>query len=106
MGQIRFTTPDGDLLLETPMGKRDTVMETAVREGVPGIEAECGGAMSCGTCHVFVASECADEFEPAEPDELEMIAGLDNSTERSRLSCQLIPITPDSPLAVTVPDAG
>ena len=35
----------------------DSVMETAVRNGVPGIVAECGGSLSCATCHVFVAPD-------------------------------------------------
>lgn len=66
----------------------DSVMETAVRNGVPGIVAECGGSLSCATCHVFV---CADSvFPPMEDLEDDMLDGTAVDREsNSRLSCQL-----------------
>lgn len=68
----------------------ESVMATAVKNGVPGIIGECGGNASCATCHVWVR----DEFLPllAEPqgdeeDLLEM--GVSDRREGSRLSCQI-----------------
>ncbi|WP_370288251.1 2Fe-2S iron-sulfur cluster-binding protein [Nocardioides sp.] len=68
----------------------DTVMETAVRHGVPGIVAECGGSLSCATCHVIVDPAQADLLDPMDDMEDEMLYGA--ATERSatsRLSCQI-----------------
>jgi ferredoxin, 2Fe-2S len=59
-----------------------SVMEGAVRNGVPGIDAECGGACACGTCHVNV--------DPAKQEaEATMLELGHDVTETSRLSCQI-----------------
>jgi 2Fe-2S ferredoxin len=68
----------------------ESVMATAVKNGVPGIIGECGGNASCGTCHVFVH----EEFMPVvgQPNELEedlLEMGVDDRRENSRLSCQI-----------------
>jgi 2Fe-2S ferredoxin len=68
----------------------DTVMATAVRNGVPGIVAECGGNCSCATCHVWVAEEFASAVGPPgdmEEDLLDM--GVSERRTTSRLSCQI-----------------
>jgi 2Fe-2S ferredoxin len=68
----------------------DTVMATAVRNGVPGIVAECGGNCSCATCHVWVAEEFAPAVGPPgdmEEDLLDM--GVSERRSTSRLSCQI-----------------
>jgi 2Fe-2S ferredoxin len=65
----------------------DSVMNAAVRGGVPGIEGECGGEMSCATCHVYV--EDPTIFISPSPDELDLLELADDRTERSRLGCQL-----------------
>jgi 2Fe-2S ferredoxin len=79
----------------------DSVMETAVRNGVPGIVAECGGSLSCATCHVFV---CADSvFPPMEDLEDDMLDGTAVDREvNSRLSCQLK--LSDADIRVTTPE--
>ncbi len=82
----------------------DSVMITAVRNGVPGIIGECGGNASCATCHVWVR----DEFIPlvgepgaTEEDLLEM--GVSDRRDGSRLSCQ-IKVTPElDGLTVDIP---
>ena len=89
MPHVTYVLPDGS---ETTLDARDgdSVMETAVKNGIRGIVAECGGACSCATCHVFV-----DEAYTAlvgGPGDLEddMLDGA--ATERrsnSRLSCQI-----------------
>ncbi|MET3352245.1 2Fe-2S iron-sulfur cluster-binding protein [Xanthobacter autotrophicus] len=73
--------------VEGPEGA--TAMETAVRNGVPGIVAECGGACACATCHVYVDEAWADKV--GEPSEMEE-GMLDFATDvrpTSRLSCQI-----------------
>jgi ferredoxin, 2Fe-2S len=82
----------------------DSVMETAVRNGVPGIVAECGGSLSCATCHVFVREDCLDKLTPMEPMEDEMLYGtVVEREENSRLSCQL-KLTEGMDLYVTTPE--
>ena len=66
-----------------------TVMEAAIRNAVPGIEAECGGACACATCHVHVDEAwraVVGEPSPMEEDMLDF--GFD-VRENSRLSCQI-----------------
>ncbi len=82
----------------------DSVMETAVRSGVPGIVAECGGSLSCATCHVFVDPVDLESLPPMEDMEDEMLYGAAvDRTDRSRLSCQ-IRVTDDMDLHVTTPE--
>jgi ferredoxin, 2Fe-2S len=82
----------------------DSVMETAVRNGVPGIVAECGGSMSCATCHVFVDPAGFAALPPMAEMEDEMLDGTAvERRETSRLSCQ-IRVTEDMDLHVTTPE--
>ena len=82
----------------------DSVMETAVRNGVPGIVAECGGSLSCATCHVFVDESQLDQLPEMDEMEDEMLYGAAVDREdNSRLSCQ-IPITEGMDLKVTTPE--
>ena len=67
-----------------------TVMEGARDNNIPGIEADCGGACACSTCHVYVAPEWVEklpEIDPMEEDMLEFAFEPDET--RSRLTCQL-----------------
>ena len=66
-----------------------TVMEAAVKNQVPGIDAECGGACSCATCHVYV--EDAWKEVTGEPEEMEedMLDFAFDVRSNSRLSCQI-----------------
>jgi len=66
-----------------------TVMENAIRNGIPGIDAECGGACSCATCHVYVDDawmEAAGDPQPMEEDMLDFAFDV---RPNSRLSCQI-----------------
>lgn len=68
----------------------ESVMSAAVRSGVPGIVGECGGQLSCATCHVWVKEEFCDRVGgpgDVEADLLDM--GVTDFTERSRLGCQI-----------------
>ena len=81
-----------------------TVMENAIRNSVPGIEAECGGACACATCHVYV--DDAWSMTVGEPDVMEedMLDFAYDVKPTSRLSCQ-IKVTPElDGLVVRVPE--
>lgn len=68
----------------------DSVMETAVRNGVPGIVGECGGSLSCATCHVFVSPETAELLDEMSDLEDGMLDGTAvDRRDDSRLSCQI-----------------
>ena len=66
-----------------------TLMETALRNGVPGIVAECGGACACATCHVYVAPEWAEIVGKPSAMEEDMLDFAADVRPNSRLSCQI-----------------
>ena len=66
-----------------------TVMEGAVRNLVPGIDADCGGACACATCHVFVDPAWIEKTGRAEAMEESMLDFAEGVQETSRLSCQI-----------------
>jgi len=74
MSTVIFTSASGDVV-EIDATPGDSVMETAVRNGVLGIVAECGGSLSCATCHVFVDQEDLATLPEAEEMEDEMLWG-------------------------------
>ena len=103
MTRIVFRTPQGtDRECEAEIG--ESLMAVARTHAIHGIEAECGGALSCGTCHVYLtapASAVLPARSEAESSMLEVVAGERRSN--SRLACQ-IAITPDlSGLFVEIP---
>lgn len=103
MAQITYTDTTGDARTVTAT-VGDSVMETAVRNGVPGIVAECGGSLSCATCHVFVDDADFAGLPPMEDMEDEMLYGTAVDREHnSRLSCQLR-LTEELELFVTTPE--
>lgn len=89
MPTINFTCPDGTpRSVDARVGA--SVMETAVKFGVPGIVGECGGGLSCATCHVYVDADDIDLTGPAGDFEEEMLEdAVTPPTELSRLSCQI-----------------
>lgn len=66
-----------------------TVMENAIRNAVPGIEAECGGACACATCHVYVDEAWVGVTGSPEPMEEDMLDFAYDLRPTSRLSCQI-----------------
>lgn len=77
--------------VDVPVG--DSLMEGAIRNGVPGIEADCGGALACATCHVYVPPKWAAETGAPTEDERDMLECANDVDARSRLSCQIV-VTP------------
>ncbi len=71
-----------------------TVMENAVKNSVPGIEAECGGACACATCHVYVDDTWVEKTGSPDAMEEDMLDFASEPKPTSRLSCQ-IKVTPE-----------
>lgn len=90
MPKIRFVDPEGAAhIIDASTGQ--SVMDVAVNADIAGIDAECGGEMACGTCHVYVDEEWMDTLPAQSDDEREAIDTLVVSEVRpqSRLSCQI-----------------
>jgi 2Fe-2S ferredoxin len=88
MPQVTFVQYDGTkhvVAAEEGM----SVMEVAVRNGVPGINADCGGACACGTCHVYTSPEWAEVLGVPLEDEEAMLEMVEERRPTSRLSCQM-----------------
>ena|ERR1700733_3877553 len=104
MPQMNFTLKDGSKV-SVECNEGDTVMQIATFNGLPGVEAVCGGFCSCATCHVYLADAWIGRLPPPSPDENEMLDGT--AADRlpgSRLACQ-IKITADlSGLEVRMPE--
>ena len=66
-----------------------TVMEGAVQNNIPGIDADCGGGMACATCHVYVKDEWFDKINKKSEGEDDMIDQAYEPKKSSRLSCQI-----------------
>ena len=66
-----------------------TVMEGAVQNNIPGIDADCGGSMACATCHVYVKEEWFNKLPKKEDGEEDMLDMAHEPNKFSRLSCQL-----------------
>ncbi len=67
-----------------------TVMEGAVQNNIPGIDADCGGGCACATCHVYVDEKWLNKLPKKEPSEQDMLDLAIEPTSSSRLSCQII----------------
>ena len=81
-----------------------TVMEGAIQNDIPGIDADCGGSMACATCHVYVEEKWLDKISKAEEAEVDMIDMAFEPKKNSRLSCQLIVSDELNGLTVTTPE--
>ena len=66
-----------------------TVMEGAIQNNIPGIDADCGGSMACATCHVYVKEEWFNKLPKKEDGEEDMLDMAYEPNKFSRLSCQL-----------------
>lgn len=73
--------------VEVPVGR--SVMEGAVKNNIPGIDAECMGACACATCHVYVDPKWMPALSPCSDQEGTLIEYVENVQENSRLSCQI-----------------
>ncbi|ADZ72501.1 2Fe-2S iron-sulfur cluster-binding protein [Polymorphum gilvum] len=88
--------------ITSPEGQ--SLMETATMAGIPGIDADCGGACACATCQVYVAEEWVGKLPPIAEAEANMLEFAANRQANSRLACQ-IRLTPElDGLTVTTPE--
>ena len=81
-----------------------SVMEGAIQNNIPGIDADCGGSMACATCHVYVEDKWFNKLPKAEDGEVDMIDMAFEPKKNSRLSCQLIITDEMDGLEVTTPE--
>lgn len=103
MPLVKFVDRDGvDAQVEIDDGI--SVMEGAVQAGIEGIDADCGGQLSCATCHVYVSEDWLDRVPPMSEDEDALLDFAADRRATSRLCCQLI-VGPDlAGLEVHVPE--
>ena len=80
-----------------------TVMEGAVQNNIPGIDADCGGGMACVTCHVYVKDEWFDKLPNKEEGEEDMLDMAFEPKQNSRLSCQIVVSDELDGLIVNIP---
>ena len=81
-----------------------SVMEGAVKNNIPGIDADCGGACACATCHVYVDAAWMDKVGPAQSMEESMLDFAEEVKPNSRLSCQIKVTDELDGLVVTTPE--
>ena len=81
-----------------------TVMEGAVQNDIPGIDADCGGGMACATCHIYVKEEWWDKLPNKEDGEEDMLDMAYEPNKFSRLSCQIIVSDELDGLVVNIPE--
>ena len=103
MAKITFIAHDGTRF-EVDAVNGSTVMENAIKNAVPGIEAECGGACACATCHVYVDDAWTEKTGGPEAMEEDMLDFAYDVQPGSRLSCQVKVSDELDGLVVKVPE--
>ena len=89
MAKIKYIEHNGkEHVVEVQNGL--TVMEGAVQNDIPGIDADCGGGMACATCHVYVKEDWLNKLPKKEDGEEDMLDMAFEPKKNSRLSCQII----------------
>lgn len=103
MPKITYIAADGaETVVDAPAGS--TVMENAIKHMVSGIEAECGGACACATCHVYVDEAWTGVTGSPEPMEEDMLDFAYDVQPTSRLSCQIKVTDAMDGLIVRIPE--
>jgi ferredoxin, 2Fe-2S len=102
MAEITFVEADGTVrVVNAPAGL--TLMEVGKHNNIRGIDADCGGACACATCHVYVGEEWRDRLEPPGFGEMEMLEFVTGPGPGSRLSCQIRVTEKEDGLILRVP---
>jgi len=88
MTKITFISPNDEKnTVAAKVGS--TLMEAAVDNDIPGIDADCGGGCACATCHVILPDDFMTAVPAMDEDEQYLLDFLDNRQKNSRLSCQV-----------------
>jgi len=82
-----------------------SIMEAAVQNMVPGIDADCGGACACATCHVYVDAAWMEKLKARDDMEESMLDFAEDVKDTSRLSCQILMTDELDGITVTTPEA-
>ena len=83
----------------------ESIMEAAIKNSIPGIDADCGGACACATCHVYVDEAFMEKVGNPEDMEQSMLDFAENVQSNSRLSCQITVSDGLEGLKVTTPES-
>ena len=103
MAKIKYIEHNGkEYVVEVQNGL--TVMEGAVQNDIPGIDADCGGSMSCATCHVYVKEDWYNKLPKKEMGEDDMLDQAYEQNSNSRLSCQIMVSDELDGLSVYMPE--
>ena len=103
MPKIKYIEHSGKSnVIDVPNGL--SVMEGAIQNNVPGIDADCGGSMACATCHVYVKEEWFNKLPQKEEGEEDMLDLAFEPKKNSRLSCQILVSNELDGLVVDLPE--
>lgn len=103
MAIVTFVSHDGESREET-MEEGKSLMQVAIDNDVPGIDGDCGGQASCGTCHVIVDTQWVDKVGLSSQEEEDMLEMNPERHRTSRLSCQMVASAAWDGLTVNVPE--
>lgn len=103
MGKVTFIEHNGTAH-EVELEYGQPLMQIAVDNMVPGIDADCGGECACGTCHVIVADEWIGKTGQASDDEKQMLDMTPEKAPSSRLACQIVASEELDGLVVRLPE--
>ena len=103
MAKITYITHDNQKH-EVEVQNGLTVMEGAVQNDIPGIDADCGGSMACATCHIYVNDDWLDKVASKTEGEDDMLDQAFEPKKNSRLSCQIIVSDELDGLIVNLPE--
>lgn len=104
MAKITYVDHEGtERVVEATNG--ESVMETAIKNSIPGIDADCGGACACATCHVYVDEAFFEKVGAPEDMEQSMLDFAENVKSTSRLCCQISVSEAIDGLRVTTPES-
>lgn len=104
MYTVTFVRPNGE---RVPIAAEDgaNLMQLAIENNIEEIVADCGGSMSCATCHVYIAEQWREKTPPQSPMEAQMVACAIDPSNDSRLSCQIHISEILDGLVVTLPES-
>ena len=102
MAKIKYIEHNGNQH-EIDVANGLSVMEGAVQNDIPGIDADCGGGMACATCHVYVQDKWLNRLPKKEDGEEDMLDMAFEPKQNSRLSCQLVVSDDLDGLIVNIP---